>query len=88
MSRSYRKYKGLNHTCSDMKFEKSMKVKRRKRLRSKAKVSEDGVELFKKCHRSNCYDGASFTERVYEEDAKRRSKGYSPKRVAHRLIGK
>ena len=88
MSRSYRKYKGLSHTCSDMRFQKSMKVKRRRGLRAKAKVSEDGVELLKKCHRSNCYDGGSFTEETYKEDAKRRSKGYSPKRVAHQLIGK
>ena len=88
MSRSYRKYKGLNHTWSDTKQGKTTKKISRRQIRAKAKASEDGVELAKKCARGNCYDGKSFTESDYEYMASKRSHGYSPKRVKHRLLGK
>ena len=88
MSRSYRKYHGLNHTQSDTKRGKAWKKLDRKRARARAKVSEDGVELAKKCARGNLYDGESFSESVGEHIASKRSHGYSPKRVKHRLLGK
>lgn len=88
MSRSYRKYKGLNHTWSDTKQGKVSKKLSHRQIRAKAKASEDGIELAKKCARGNLYDGKSFSEFVYEDGASRRSNGYSPKRVKHRLFGK
>lgn len=88
MSRSYRKYFGLNHTWSDTKQGKAAKKISHRRTRAKAKASEDGVELAKKCARGNCYDGKSFSESDYEYMASKRSRGYSPKRVKHRLLGK
>ena len=45
MSRSYRKYYGLNHTWSDTKQGKAAKKISHRRTRAKAKASEDGVEL-------------------------------------------
>jgi hypothetical protein len=88
MSRSYRKYRGLNHTQSDTKQGKAWKKLDRKRARARAKVSEDGVEQAKKCAPGNLYDGRSFTESDCEYMASKRSRGYSPKRVKHRLLGK
>jgi hypothetical protein len=88
MSRSYRKYQGLNHTQSDTKQGKVWKKLDRKRIRARAKVSEDGIELAKKCAPGNCYDGKSFSESDYEYMASKRSRGYSAKRVKHRLLGK
>lgn len=88
MSRSYRKYKGLNHTWSDTKQGKATKKISHRQIRAKAKASEDGIELAKKCARGNCYDGKSFSESDYEYMASKRSHGYSPKRVKHRLLGK
>ena len=88
MSRSYRKYKGLNHTWSDTKQGKAAKKLSHRQIRAKAKASEDGIELAKKCSRGNCYDGKSFSESEYECSASRRSHGYSPKRVKHCLFGK
>ena len=56
ISRSYRKYKGLNHTWSDTKQGKAAKKLSHHRIRAKAKASEDGIELAKKCARGNCID--------------------------------
>ena len=88
MSRSYRKYRGLSHTQSGTKQGKAWKKLDRKRARARAKVSEDGIELAKKCAPGNLYDGKSFSESDYEHIASKRSHGYSPKRVKHRLLGK
>ena len=88
MSRSYRKYKGLNHTWSDTKQGKAIKKISHRQIRAKAKVSEDGIELAKKCAPGNRYDGKSFSESDYEYMASKRSRGYSAKRVKHRLLGK
>lgn len=88
MTRSYRKYKGLNHTWSVTKQGKAAKKLSHRQIRAKAKASEDGVELAKKCARGNCYDGKSFSESNYENSASRRSNGYSPKLVKHLLLGK
>lgn len=88
MSRSYRKYYGLSHTQSDTKQGKVWKKLDRKRVRARAKASEDGVEQAKKCARGNLYDGKSFSETDCEYIASKRSCGYSPKRVKHRLLGK
>lgn len=88
MSRSYRKYQGLNHTWSDTKQGKAWKKQEHQRTRARAKVSEDGIELAKKCAPGNRYDGKSFSESDYEYMASKRSRGYSAKRVKHRLLGK
>lgn len=88
MSRSYRKYRGLSHTQSDTKRGKAWKKLDIKRARARAKVSEDGIEQAKKCAPRNLYDGRSFSEPVCEYVASKRSRGYSPKRVKHRLLGK
>lgn len=88
MSRSYRNYKGLNHTYSDTKQGKVFKKLNRKRTRARAKVSEDGIELAKKCAPRNLYDGEFLNEDEYEYIASKRSHGYSPKRAKHRLLGK
>ena len=66
MSRSYRKYKGLNHTWSDTKQGKATKKISHRQIRAKAKASEDGVELAKKCARGNRYDGKSVSESDFE----------------------
>lgn len=88
MSRSYRNYKGLNHTQSTTKQGKIFKKLNRKRTRARAKFSEDGLELAKKCAPGNLYDGGYLVEDEYEYIASRRSHGYSPKRAKHRLLGK
>ena len=88
MSRSYRKYYSFSHIQSDTKQGKAWKKIDRRRTRAKAKVSEDGVELAKKCARGNLYVGKYFSESDYEYVASRRSPGYSPKRVKHHFLGK
>lgn len=86
MSRSYRKYSGLNHTWSDTKQGKAEKKISHQRIRARAKASEDGIEEAKRCARGNCYDHLADAD--FEYMAKKRGHGYSPKRVKHRLLGK
>lgn len=88
MSRSYRKYRGLLHTESDTKQGKEWKKIQTRNTRAKAKQSEDGITEAKKCARGNCYDGECFTEENFKSESRRRSTGYSPQRVKHKLMGK
>lgn len=87
MSRSYRKYHGLNHTQSGTKRGKAWKKIWKQQDRARMKAMDDDDAVPPPCHKSNCYDG-KLTDEDFEYMAKRRSKGYSAKRMKHKFWGK
>ena len=90
MSRSVRKYKGLSHTQSGMKHQKRAKRDSIRVLRSRLKADFEGVApIAKKCHSSHCYDGKVMNDlESAQYIATRRSNGYNPHRVIHKMFAK
>ena len=60
----------------------------RKQVRAKAKVSEDGIEMAKKCTPSKKNIRKRITNETCEKEAASKSQGYSAKRVAHKKYAK
>ena len=90
MSRSIRRYKGLSHTQSGMHHQKKAKRDSSRILRARLSADfESFAPLGRKCHKSNCYDGAWITD---SENAKliasTKSIGYDWRRVVHKLTSK
>lgn len=88
MSRSYRKYSGLNHTQSDTKQGKALKRQRLRETRRKLKLDAEGyAPLGRKCHKNNFYDKCVING-AEEEWLQYRSEGYKIERLSHKLRGK
>ena len=83
MSRSYRKYAGLDHSwCAEKRIN-------HKKLRARAKdEGADASPDLRRCHKSNCYDGMMNNDDAAKYWAARRSQDYDWRRVQHQWRGK